>query len=182
MCVPLRDQSGKVRYYLGAQLDITDLLFGCTGLPSLGKLIKRQKEHRGFVNSGDTPSDNLHEDEFEQLSQVFNPKELEQLLALRQRQQLEAEEDVIDIDIANRRKGDFSVRTPPTDIDSGFQIHGGASAPSLGYYKTVSMYTGNTASFQFANLRSMFSSGLTPLFGFSLLHLICEAQGSFSRI
>ena len=140
MCVPLRDQSGKVRYYLGAQLDITDLLFDCTGLPSLGKLIKRQKEHRGFVSSGDTSSDNLQEDEFEQLSQVFNPKELEQLLALRQRQQLEAEEDVVDIDMANRRKGDFSVRTPPTDIDSGFQIHGGASAPPLGYYKTVSMY------------------------------------------
>ena len=140
MCVPLRDQSGKVRYYLGAQLDITDLLLDCTGLPSLGKLIKRRKEHQGFVNNCDTSSDDLLEDEFEQLSQVFNPKELEQLLALRQRQQLEAEEDVIDIDIANRRKGEFLIRTPPTDIDSDFQIHGGGSAPPLGYYKTVSMY------------------------------------------
>lgn len=140
MCVPLRDQSGKVRYYLGAQLDITNLLFDCTGLPSLGKVIKRQKEHRALMNSGDVSPDNLHEDEFEQLSQVFNPKELEQLLALRQRQQLEAEEDVIDLDMANRRKGHFSVRTPPADLDSGFQIHEGGRAPALGYYKTVSIY------------------------------------------
>ncbi len=181
MCVPLRDQSGKVRYYLGAQLDITDLLFDCTGLPSLGKLIKRQEEHRGLVASGNVPSDNLHEDEFEQLSQVFNPKELEQLLALRQRQQLEAEEDVIDIDMANRRKGDFSIRTPPNDLDSGFQIHSGGSAPPLGYYKTVSIFE-NTALLPSTNLQSMFSSGLTRLFVFSLLHLICELQGSFSRI
>ena len=140
MCVPLRDQSGKVRYYLGAQLDITDLLFDCTGLPSLGKLIKRQKEHRTLIKSGDVSPDNLHEDEFEQLSQVFNPKELEQLLALRQRQQLEAEEDVIDIDMANRRKAHFSVRTPPNDLDSGFQTHEGGRVPPLGYYKTVSLY------------------------------------------
>lgn len=140
MCVPLRDQSGKVRYYLGAQLDITDLLFDCTGLPSLGKLIKRQKEHRALINSGEVSPDNFHEDEFEQLGQVFNPKELEQLLALRQRQQLEAEEDVIDIDMANRRKGHFSVRTPPNDLDSGFQIPEGGKAPPLGYYKTVSIY------------------------------------------
>ena len=181
MCVPLRDQSGKVRYYLGAQLDITDLLLDCTGLPSLGKLIKRQKEHRGFMNSDNASSDDLREDEFEQLSQVFNPKELEQLLALRQRQQLEAEEDVVDIDIENRRKGDFSVRTPPIDLDSGFQIHGGGSAPPLGYYKTVSMYS-KTRLRSNANLRSMFSSGLSPLFGFSLLPLICGPQESFSRI
>ena len=140
MCVPLRDQSGKVRYYLGAQLDITDLLFDCTGLPSLKKLIKRQKEHPNFVNSGTISPNNLHDDEVEQLNQVFNPKELEQLLALRQRQQLEAEEDVIDLDMANRRKGDFSLRTPPNDLDSGFQIHEGDRTPPLGYYKTVSTY------------------------------------------
>ena len=138
MCVPLRDQSGKVRYYLGAQLDITDLLFECTGLPTLRKLIRRQNEDRGLVDRSDIPSENLQEDTFEQLSQVFNPTELEQLLASRQRQQLESIEGVRDADMTDHHKGTSSLGTPPYKLDSTFQIDGGGSAPPLGYYKTVS--------------------------------------------
>jgi hypothetical protein len=139
MCVPLRDQSGKVRYYLGAQLDITDLVNDCTGLASLKKLIHRQNENQGLVNNSDVPSESLQEDdEFEQLSQTFNPQELEQLLALRQRQHLKNEEKVNNEDSVYRQRIDDSFRTPLADLNNGFQINGGGSAPPLGYYKTVS--------------------------------------------
>ena len=138
MCVPLRDQSGKVRYYLGAQLDITDLVNECTGLHSLKKLVQRQNKDQGLVNNSDVLSQSLQENEFEQLSQVFNPQELERLLALRQRQQLESEQNVIITDSANQNGKGCSLRTPLADLDTGFQINGEGSAPPLGYYKTVS--------------------------------------------
>jgi len=139
MVVPLRDQSGKIRYYLGAQLDITDLVNKCTGLKSFEKLVQRQDEHRRLVNNGDVLAKNLQEDEFEQLSQAFNPRELEKLITLRQRQQLQSEENVIHPESVNKQEKDSLFRTPLQDLDSGFQLNGEGSAPPLGYYKTVSV-------------------------------------------
>lgn len=139
MCVPLRDQSGKVRYYLGAQLDITGLVNDCTGLATLKKIVERQHEHRSHVTNQDVPRETLQRDEFEQLSVAFNPEELEKLIKLRRRQQLQAEEGVVYTDSEKRQRGDDSTsRAPLTHIDTNFQLTGQGSAPPLGYYKTVS--------------------------------------------
>lgn len=179
MCVPLRDQSGKVRYYLGAQLDITDLVNDCTGLLSLKKLIQRQTENQGLLNSSDVPPESLQEDdEFEQLSQTFNPQELEQLLALRKRQHLKSEEKVIAKDSANQQSMDDSFSMPLAGLDNGFQINGRGSTPPLGYYKTVSACCGMYLAIIFTNPRSIFSSDLIPLFAFSLPRLICRPPES----
>ncbi len=138
MCVPLRDQSGKVRYYLGAQLDITDLVNDSTGLPSLKRLVKRHSDHRNLVKNSDNPIETIQKDEFEQLSETFNPQELEKLIKLRQRQQNESEEKVIYRDSVELREERESQRTPLQDLDNTFQFNGEGSAPPLGYYKTVS--------------------------------------------
>ena len=138
MCVPLRDQAGKVRYYLGAQLDITDLVSECTGLQSLKRLMQRHTDHRNLVKTSDLPVETIDHDEFEQLSETFNPNELEKLLKLRQREQAETEENVVQKDSAEEREKRASLATPIANLDSTFQINGEASAPPLGYYKTVS--------------------------------------------
>lgn len=138
MVVPLRDQSGKIRYYLGAQLDITDLVNECTGLTSFKQLLQRQEGHQRLVNNGDVPVENLQDDEFDQLSQAFNPQELEKLVTIRQRQQLESKGKSNYPDSRNKTEKDAFYRTPLRDLDSGFEINGEGSAPPLGYYKTVS--------------------------------------------
>lgn len=140
MCVPLRDQSGKVRYYLGAQLDITDLVNDCTGMHSLKKLMRRHDDHRKLVKSDDDPVETLHEDEFEQLSEAFNPQELDKLVKLKQRQQNEAEEKMSPEDSGKLRGEDVASRTPIADLDNTFNFNGEGSAPPLGYYKTVCIY------------------------------------------
>lgn len=139
MCVPLRDQSGKVRYYLGAQLDITSLVNDCTGLPTLKKIVEHNNDHRSHVINGNVPEDALPRDEFEQLSEAFNPQELEKVLSLRRRRQLQSEEDVIRTDSEKRqRRHDLPLRMPVTDLDHSSQLSGQGSAPPLGYYKSVS--------------------------------------------
>ena len=143
MCVPLRDQSGKVRYYLGAQLDITGLVNDCTGLATLKKIVERNNEHRKHVTNRDVPKETLQRDEFEQLSEAFNPQELEKLITLSRRQQLQYEEGVIYTSSENRQRGDDStLRTPLADLDNSFQLNGQGSAPPLGYYKTVCILYG----------------------------------------
>ena len=137
MCVPLRDQSGKVRYYLGAQLDITDLVNECTGLRSFERLIRRHDNHGKLVKSDDNPVETLQGDEFEQLSGAFNPKELETLLQLRQRQQSEAEEISFSANHDKQREDRTATKAPLPDLDDTLQLNSEGSAPVLGYYKTV---------------------------------------------
>ena len=139
MCVPLRDQSGKVRYYLGAQLDITSLVTECTGLASLKDIIDRNNTNRSSMTKGEIQGGIPQPDEFEQLSEAFNPQELEKLTLLRRRRQLQSEEGVIYTDSEKRhRRHDLPSRTPFADIESSFQLNGQGSAPPLGYYKSVS--------------------------------------------
>ena len=182
MCVPLRDQSGKVRYYLGAQLDITSLVNECTGLSSLKEIIERNNANRSSMTKGDFQGEILQRDEFEQLSEAFNPQELEKLILLRRRRQLQSEEGVVYTDSEKRhRRHDLPSRTPFADLDSSFQLNGQGSAPPLGYYKTVSNSYGKQVAYS-ANVPSTFWFGLIHHSVSCSLRPICGSLESSSRL
>ncbi|ROW15525.1 hypothetical protein VPNG_02290 [Cytospora leucostoma] len=44
MCAPLMDSMGTVRYFLGAQIDVSGLAKGCSGLESLRRLVDQDEE------------------------------------------------------------------------------------------------------------------------------------------
>ena len=181
MCVPLRDQSGKVRYYLGAQLDITSLVNDCTGLATLKNIVERNSDLRSHVTNADVPKGALQQDEFEQLSEAFNSQELEKLVSLRRRRQLQSEEGVIYTDWEKRqRRHDSPSRTPFTNPDYSFQLHGQGSAPPLGYYKTVSTSRGIRVG-DFADVFSIFWFDRIRHSVFCLLPLICGYPEFSSR-
>ncbi|KAF6221139.1 hypothetical protein HO133_002820 [Letharia lupina] len=176
MCVPLRDQSGKVRYYLGAQVDITGLVNDCTGLATLKKIVERNNEHRSHVTNRDIPKETLQRDEFEQLSEAFNSQELEQLITLRRRQQLQSEEGFIYTESEKRQRDDDSTsRTPLTDLDDSFQLNGQGSAPPLGYYKTYLLVR------PYPSLRILFASPDLRIPGILQSPLLSRIGGS-SRV
>lgn len=187
MCVPLRDQSGKVRYYLGAQLDITDLVNDCTGLATLKKMVERSNERRHELGTnltnGDVEKGHTQRDEFEQLSEAFNPQELEKLMTLRRRQQLQSEEGIVCTDLEKRQIGESSTsRTSLTDPDNGFQLNGQGSAPPLGYYKTVSATYRTPYLSEFTNCFSIFSFDRIHRSVFCLPRLIYGYLESSSRL
>jgi len=152
MCVPLRDQSGKVRYYLGAQLDITDLVNDSTGFSSLKRLMRRHENHGNLIKKSDDPIETIQQNEFEQLSETFNPQELERLVKLRQWQQLESEHRGVVENSEEQQEARASFKTPLAALDNTFQLTGEGSAPPLGYYKTYLLVR------PFPSLRILFAS------------------------
>lgn len=46
MCTPLFDSRGQIRYFLGAQIDVSGLAKDCSGLESLRKLVDQDEEER----------------------------------------------------------------------------------------------------------------------------------------
>lgn len=58
MCTPLLDSKGAVRYFLGAQVDVSGLAKDCSGLESLRRLVDQdEKEQRRSAEDGETDSD-----------------------------------------------------------------------------------------------------------------------------
>ena len=137
MCVPLRDQYGKVRYFLGAQLDITGLVMECTELDSLQKLVEQQTKVGNDGNAA-AISGAHQQDAFEQLSETFNPRELETLLASQGRHHptSDEEQDVM-VDFVRHRVQNVSLKNSSADLCNIFQLNGQGSAPPLGFYQNV---------------------------------------------
>ncbi|KAL6715708.1 hypothetical protein ACLMJK_006669 [Lecanora helva] len=76
MIAPLCDSRGKIRYFIGAQVDVSGLIKDCTDLESLQQLVAREQkgvnEHDGFASDGQEVKD-----DFQDLSEMLNMAELE---------------------------------------------------------------------------------------------------------
>ncbi|KAL8681105.1 MAG: hypothetical protein Q9186_002757 [Xanthomendoza sp. 1 TL-2023] len=135
MVVPLRDQNGKVRYYLGAQLDITELVRGSVGLPSLQKLEARQHRNPEQTNmDGVKPHTDLMT-EFQQLSETFSPRELQTLLRSQERQQMDDQVDHSFDDLKSSQAPNVRHKNSSANLDGSIGLQGFGSAPSLGFYQ-----------------------------------------------
>ena len=83
---PLCDNQGKVRYFVGAQVDVSGLVKDCTDLESLERLVRRARRKQYTVSNGAYDDDDAtinehaaprHKDEFQELSEMLNVSELE---------------------------------------------------------------------------------------------------------
>lgn len=74
MIAPLMDSKGTVRYFIGAQVDVSGLLKSCSELPGLSKLVEEEIEQA--VDDAQKKK-NKKKDEFQELSEMFNGVELE---------------------------------------------------------------------------------------------------------
>jgi hypothetical protein len=74
MCAPLCDSRGTIRYFIGAQVDVSGLVKDCTNMESFRRLIhKSEKSESGQDELPPvTPKDELKE-----LSQMFNLEEID---------------------------------------------------------------------------------------------------------
>ncbi|KAL5384133.1 hypothetical protein DPSP01_005607 [Paraphaeosphaeria sporulosa] len=68
MMAPLLDSRGNLRYFIGAQVDVSGLVKDCTDLDAF--------QHYLDVKEGRAPPDD-NKDEFQELSEMFNIQELE---------------------------------------------------------------------------------------------------------
>lgn len=77
MIAPLCDARGKIRYHIGAQVDVSGLVKDCTDLESLQRLVDQQ-QNRHYTADGDLIEvEQDTRDEFQELSEMLNMGELE---------------------------------------------------------------------------------------------------------
>lgn len=71
MMAPLRDSRGTLRYFIGAQVDVSGLAKECAGLDALQKMLSIDS------SDGEDLDDRERKDEFQELSEMLNLSELE---------------------------------------------------------------------------------------------------------
>lgn len=70
MIAPLMDSRGNVRYFIGAQVDVSGLVKDCSEMEGLTNLLEKERDGEGVDSSS-------HKDEFQELSEMFNGAELD---------------------------------------------------------------------------------------------------------
>lgn len=78
MIAPLCDSRGKIRYHIGAQVDVSGLVKDCTDLESLQRLVIQDQDRQRSENvSATTNHHHAIQDEFQELSEMLNMGELD---------------------------------------------------------------------------------------------------------
>lgn len=75
MLAPLYDSRGTIRYFIGAQVDVSGLAKQVTGLDALQRLVAEREAAAAAADAND--EDPEEKDEFQNLSDMFNMTELE---------------------------------------------------------------------------------------------------------
>ncbi|OCL13512.1 hypothetical protein AOQ84DRAFT_282978 [Glonium stellatum] len=75
MIAPLLDSRGNLRYYIGAQVDITGLVKDCADLDALQRMLNKQESEA--TSGADMNEPEEPKDEFQELSEMFNMAELD---------------------------------------------------------------------------------------------------------
>lgn len=167
MCVPLRDQSGKVRYYLGAQLDITDLVVNCTEMSSLYKILQtaQSQDSNGPTNK-EAKLGISGAQQLEELGQTLDPAEMDRLI-------LQRTSHVVPTGHEVGLRGLRTIHKPSPALPLKETV-----PPPLGFYQNVRRIFEVYVRVRCisTDIYSTFLSVHTRLYGYYLPHLICDLQ------
>ncbi len=92
MIAPLCDSRGKIRYFIGAQVDVSGLIKDCTDLESLQQLVTREPDGCNDVDGLNVDGQEV-KDDFQDLSEMLNMAELETVRKYGGRMHREYEDD-----------------------------------------------------------------------------------------
>lgn len=119
MTAPLHDSRGNVKYFIGAQIDVSGLAKDCNGLEALRRLVREEEASRN-ARSGAARNEDAEakreKDEFQELSEMLNLHELEMVRRYGGRMHRESAEDPSDKTHNNR---DASWHQPRLLIQDG---------------------------------------------------------------
>ena len=132
MCAPLYDNSGKIRYFLGAQVDISSTVNEGTDLESLQRLIE-QKERGGELDA----SNEEKKDEFQELSEMLDIQELNAVRKWGGRMLQETQEEDNSSQKMNWRRPTVLLRDPSRDYIKTSPPGAGNAGKVVGFYQNV---------------------------------------------
>ncbi|KAF2476580.1 uncharacterized protein BDR25DRAFT_277827 [Lindgomyces ingoldianus] len=125
MTAPLLDSRGKLRYFIGAQVDISGLVKECTGLDAFRSMLDKQ--------DGKEPLEEA-KDEFQELSEMFNMAELDTVRKFGGSMHREYLEEQGDANMSHRPR--ILLKDPTSsDVEKSVQIDTKAEGRLSGVYK-----------------------------------------------
>ena len=132
---PLCDSSGNIRYFLGAQVDVSGVFSGGADLDSLQRATQLRRQKRASKRQSTTGKDRKHC--FQQLSETFDTEELQAVCTHAGRILQGRSEDEHFVDTKWRRPG-VLLREPSAEyMDGG--IYSGLNSKLNGFYNHVSI-------------------------------------------
>ena len=134
MTAPLCDSRGRVRYFIGAQVDVSGLVKECAELESLHRLLELQGRGEAVP---DIHKPSLEKkDEFQELCEMFNMSELSTVRKYGGRMHEEKHDDS-DTPSLHSQQPRLLLKEP---MDSASSIAVRASGRLSGAYQNVSMH------------------------------------------
>lgn len=77
MCAPLCDSRGTIRYFIGAQVDVSGLVKECSDMESLRRLVIKSENAAESEEADEEHFEGPIKDEFQELSEMLNLQELD---------------------------------------------------------------------------------------------------------
>lgn len=138
MIAPLCDSRGKIRYFIGAQVDVSGLVKDCTDLESLQQLVAREQARHTDSDGANFDSQHDAKDDFQDLSEMLNMAELETVRKFGGRMHREYQEEEAD----KPRNGAphmprLLLQEPTADDSQTFNHHSRQSGRLSGIYQNV---------------------------------------------
>jgi len=99
MCAPLCDSRGTIRYFIGAQVDVSGLVKECSDLESLRRVVIKAEDDETREHHDDleyVAGDSASKDEFQELSEMLNLQELDTVRRWGGRMHKETQEEIQD--------------------------------------------------------------------------------------
>ena len=137
MIAPLCDSRGKIRYFIGAQVDVSGLVKDCTDLESLQHLVVREQAEHKDTNRENVDGQQDAKDDFQDLSEMLNMAELETVRKYGGRMHREYQEEVDKPRNGAPYMPRLLLKEPNADNNQTFDHSGRQSGKLSGIYQNV---------------------------------------------
>lgn len=179
MIAPLCDSRGKIRYFIGAQVDVSGLVKECTDMETLTQLINKERAAKAAEQSRDAPPTQETKDDFQELSEMLNMAELDTVRKYGGRMHREYQDDDAESRPGATHMSRLLLQEPSAGENLALDYGGRQSGRLSGIYQNVSLKRRYQPKAMLINL-STSSSDHTHRSVFFLLLQPCECLAFFS--
>ncbi|KAK3043965.1 hypothetical protein LTS18_002537, partial [Coniosporium uncinatum] len=133
MIAPLLDSRGILRYFIGAQVDVSGLVKDCTDLQALQRMLEKQDEEEQGLSAEEEKKD-----EFQELSEMMNMAELETVRKYGGRMHREQVDDRDDVSVRGEKyqhRPRLLLKDPSSELYKQLPVSAKANGKLEGVYQ-----------------------------------------------
>jgi len=135
MIAPLLDSRGILRYFIGAQVDVSGLVKDCTDLEALQRMLEKQED-----DDQQAQAEEQKKDEFQELSEMMNMAELETVRRYGGHMHREQVDDRDDISVRGdkyQHRPRLLIKDPSSELYKQLPVSAKANGRLEGVYQNV---------------------------------------------